>query len=244
MQITWLTSFLDTPDADFEARAGFWSAITGWHLSPLRGEHSEFATLVPPRGDALLRVQRIDEGPPGVHIDLHVDSLSEVADAALGLGARQIADRGHRVMRSPAGLPFCLVADRGESTFPDVLDGGVPHRIDHVSIDTPAPLFNAEVDFWKALTGWSIRSLSFPEFLVLEAPARMPVGILVQRLGSDDVATSARAHIDVAAGTGVAALVTRHIELGARRTNDFDYWTVLEDPAGYPYCITASDPLR
>lgn len=117
-------------------------------------------------------------------------------------------------------------------------------HIDHVSIDTPAPLFNAEVGFWQALTGWSIRSLPFPEFLVLEAPSRIPVGILVQRLGSDDVATAARAHIDIAAGTGVAALVPRHIELGARRTNDFDHWTVLEDPVRYPYCITASAPLR
>lgn len=76
MQITWLTSFLDTPDADFEARTRFWSAITDWHLSQLRGEHSEFATFVPPRGDPLLRVQRIDEGAPGVHIDLRVDSVS------------------------------------------------------------------------------------------------------------------------------------------------------------------------
>ncbi|MFT4215620.1 MAG: hypothetical protein QM619_00310 [Micropruina sp.] len=38
--------------------------MTGFRLSPLRGDHEEFATLVPPERDDYLRVQRID-GPRG-----------------------------------------------------------------------------------------------------------------------------------------------------------------------------------
>jgi hypothetical protein len=30
--------------------------------------------------------------------------------------------------------------------------------------------------------------------------------------------------------------------LGARPTTIFEHWTVLQDPAGFPFCVTARDP--
>jgi hypothetical protein len=244
MQITWLTAFLDAPSARFEQRTRFWLDITGWTLSPFRGEGDQFATLQPATGDAMLRVQRIGDGPGRVHLDLHVDSIPEAAERAQALGARQIVDLGHRIMSSPAGMTFCLVNDRGESRRPDPREHTPPQRIDHVCVDVPAHRFADDAHFWTEFTGWSLRPTSYDEFLVVEQPAHAPFGLLLQRLGEDDGATNARAHLDIAAGDETAVVVARHEALGARRLAEFDHWTVLADPAGYRYCVTGADPLR
>lgn len=244
MSISWLTAFLDTPEAGFDTRLEFWAAITGWSVSPFRGEESEFATLLPPQGDPVLRVQRLADGMPGIHLDLHVDSIPVMARRALQLGARQLLEREHRAMQSPAGMRFCLVADRGESQLPPPPDVELPHRIDHVSIDIPADRFEAEVHFWEELTGWKLRQSSYPEFMVFDPPGHLPFGMLLQSLGKDDARSEATAHLDIAAGARVAELVARHEQLGASTLATFEHWTVLADPAGQPYCITASDPVR
>jgi hypothetical protein len=51
----------------------FWREVTGSALSPFRGVAAEFATLLPPDGDAYLRVQRVKDDPGGHHLDLHAD---------------------------------------------------------------------------------------------------------------------------------------------------------------------------
>jgi hypothetical protein len=53
----------------------FWAAVTGSTLPPSRGRSGEFVTVIPSHGDPHLRVQRIDEGPGGSHLDLHVDDV-------------------------------------------------------------------------------------------------------------------------------------------------------------------------
>jgi hypothetical protein len=58
-----MTIFLDFPGDAFEAGTEFWRSAAGCGLSPFRGETGEFATLLPPDGDAYLRVQRIVDGP-------------------------------------------------------------------------------------------------------------------------------------------------------------------------------------
>ena len=65
--------FFVFPAASFDAGTAFWRQVTGYGLSPFRGPDGEFATLLPPAGDAYLRVQRILDGPGGCHLDLHVD---------------------------------------------------------------------------------------------------------------------------------------------------------------------------
>jgi hypothetical protein len=56
MSLRWLTVFLDFPAGSFEAGVAFWREATGSGRSPFRGVHGEFATLLPPSGDAYLRV--------------------------------------------------------------------------------------------------------------------------------------------------------------------------------------------
>ena len=87
----WLTAFLDFPADSFDAGVAFWRSVTGYGLSPSRGEDGQFATLLPPSGDAYLRVQRVVSGAGGCHLDLHIDvtvtSLDSAAARAVELGA-------------------------------------------------------------------------------------------------------------------------------------------------------------
>ena len=57
IDVRWMWLFLDTPRADAPRSWAFWSRVTGWPLSPTRGDDDEFATLVPSRGDAWLKEQ-------------------------------------------------------------------------------------------------------------------------------------------------------------------------------------------
>src|ERR1700760_4332979 len=101
-----MTCFLDNPDVEVEP---FWLAVTGTTLSARR-DGGVFATLVPPAGDAYVRVQ-VTGGPARVHLDLHVPSVPEAAGEAVACGAQVIRDDGDLVvLRSPAELEFCLVA--------------------------------------------------------------------------------------------------------------------------------------
>src|SRR5512132_553949 len=115
MQVRWLTAFIDRPASTFDAATRFWLAATNTTLSPARGATGQFATLVPPHGDAYLRVQRIDHGWGGCHLDLHVDDVAGATGEAVALGAAIDDDSGaHTTLRSPAGLRWCLVPHRGE----------------------------------------------------------------------------------------------------------------------------------
>lgn len=135
----------------------FWSQVTGTSLSPWRSD-GRFATFVPADGDAHLRVQRVDDGPGGVHLDLHVDvvgsPLLDVATRAAGLGARVLHEGdGFVLLRSPGGFAFCLVQWRGERRVPPAA-GPVPVLVDQLCRDVPARLWGAECGFWSAFTGW------------------------------------------------------------------------------------------
>ncbi len=110
--VFWVTAFLDFPADEFDSEVAFWSDVTGYAVSSVRGNHDEFATLMPHDGDAFLRVQRLAYGPPRIHLDLHVDDLSMAAHRAVELGAEVVGhpDPGHVVvLTSPGGFTFCFV---------------------------------------------------------------------------------------------------------------------------------------
>lgn len=239
--IRWATLFVDAPATTFGAETDFWSRVTGYDVSPARGEHDEFVSLVPADGDPALRVQRLDHGPPGVHLDLHVEDPRAVADRASDLGAVEVADHGYVVLRSPGGFPFCLVPP-GPSRPPTAPSwpGGNRSQVDQLCLDVPDPAHDAEAAFWTELTGWELRPLvGEDEFTRLDPPSGFPVLFLLQRL--DEQTGAVRAHLDLAADDRPTE-VARHLELGAVHLGDFSHWTVLRDPAGLPYCITDRDP--
>lgn len=246
MPIRWLTVSFDFPADAFAAGVGFWREVTGCGLSPLRGAAAEFATLLPPSGDAYLGVQRLFEGDGGCHLDLHVDTASETlekaADRAEALGAR-VWHLGAElaIAASPGGFPFCLVSWEGEHAVPGPLrtDGGVS-RVDTLCLDVPSARFDRECAFWAELTGWQRRSAPVPGFAYLRRPAGMPVWLLLQRLGAAAPGQQVRGHVDI--GCTDEQAVSRHAALGAQVASTFAYWTVLADPAGREYCLVAREP--
>ena len=249
MSIRWLTIFLDLPSSGLDPAEQFWLWVTAGELSAWRGPEAEFATVLPPDGDAYLRVQRVRDGAGGRHLDLHIDlaqeSLAQVAARAVALGARvQRVEDGLTVLDSPGGFGFCLVSWDGEATVPSPirLDAGSTNRLDQLCLDIPPDRFEAECRFWSSLTGWELRAGSRPEFRYLERPTGIPVRILLQRRAQAGAQDLVSAHLDIACDD-VQALSESHVAAGARVAASFAHWTAMTDPIGQPYCLTGRDPL-
>ena len=242
----WVTAFLDSTAEHFATAVEFWSRTTGYTLSQPRGDDKEFATLVPPDGDAFLKVQSLRAGEDRVHLDLHVPDPRAAADRAIALGADELTfvGVGYVVLTSPGGQPFCFVshlADRRPR--PTGHPGGHASRVTQVAIDVPPAEYDRELAFWEGVTGWQVEaSTQFEEFRFLAPPQdrEQPLGILVQRLGDDDPGP-VRAHLDWGT-TDRTAEVERHVGLGATFVAKHDRWTVMQDPTGRIYCLTDEDP--
>jgi hypothetical protein len=240
--IRWITAFLDRPLALFGPAAEFWAAVTGSTVSPRRGEHDEFATLEPATGDACHRVQGVASGG-GAHLDLETADPAALVARAGQLGAAlESSEPDLAVLRSPAGLGFCVLPWSGASRRPDVVEhaNGARSRLDQVCLDLPPSSHADEVDFWVGLTGWPYRVGLLPEFGLIRPPrdSGLPIQILVQRMDEEG---PAGAHVDIACSdlTGVQEV---HERYGARLVWRGPHWVVLRDPADGVYCLTARHP--
>jgi len=102
---------IDVPDEDHEPELAFWRAASGealrkyeklpeYHGAQLHGQ------------DFGLLVQRIGAGPARVHIDIHTDDLEAEVARLEAAGATRV-EQSHFwwVLRDPAGLLFCVVAE-------------------------------------------------------------------------------------------------------------------------------------
>jgi hypothetical protein len=246
----WLTAFIDRPADRWEVAVPFWCKVSGTSLSATRGPDGEFATLLPADGDAFLRVQRVGGGGGG-HLDVHVPDVGAAVELAQRLGARLVFRAGHAILRSPAGLLWCLVpaltpvGDRLRRPAPVTRPDGVRTRVDQLCIDVPPGRFDVEVGFWHAVTGWTPATAGRRgEFARLIGPPGIPLRLLVQRLDDDPPGGSATCHLDVASSDVDAEVAHHHQDWGAqplRRTPD---WTTLRDPSGFEYCVTSRDPGR
>ncbi len=236
MNLRWMHLFLDTPAADAAASWAYWAEVTRSTVSPVRGEHGQFATLVPAAGDAWLKVQSVDAGPGGVHLDIDTDDRAAFVAHAVELGgAVQATYHDVVVLRSPAGIVFCATVGEAGS-----VDRHVDAIADQACLDIPRSQFAAEVVFWRVLTGWIASEMSDDdEFVSLRRPADMPVRILLQRRDDE---TPASAHVDFAT-VDRGAEVERHVRAGAEVVSVHAQWTVMRDPVGRLYCLTDRDPV-
>jgi len=234
----WITVFVDVPDEDFEPTVRFWAEALGGRVSPARGLHGEFVTVIPSTGHPVLKLQKLHTGAARVHLDLHVDDVDAATQGALAAGAALIADPdelGYAVLRSPAGLAFCFVDDPAAPET-DVHADGDRCSLEQVMIDVPEAQFAEETAFWSAITGWAAHGggAAFPEFGWFEQPRTMPVRLMAQRVGDD----TARLHLDLRVPDleGGVALLER---AGARATGaGGEFWRVLQDPAGTLVCAS------
>ena len=240
-QTQWLHVFIDVALDVSEESATFWSAALGWPLGEPWPGHPEFRSFAPPKGDSYIHQQIGDHGPR-IHFDLEVADRG-FADRLVELGATITGQfEGWCPMRSPGGLPFCLV-DREEHVRPPAQRfEGHRSRLVQICIDSPPTLHDREVAFWRAATGWQWREGDHDEFAgKLYPPTGSSVQLLFQRLGTDDPGTAVRAHIDLGADD-VEAETARLAELGAERLGPGRGWIVLRDPVGMVFCVTRNSP--
>lgn len=244
MSPTWLTAFIDLAPDEHALGTAFWLGASGYTLSTPRGEHAEFATLVPPLGDDHLRIQRLGSARSGTHLDLHVAGVSEIdagVEEAVALGATLVArhEPGLALLRTPAGYPFCVLGSPGhEATPPVIWPDGHRSRVDQLCLDVPPAAYEAECTFWSELTGWAVTDGLLPEYRRLQVPEGLAVQILLQRVEDGEVG----GHIDIATDDR-AAEVARLATLHARPVAEGSAWTVLRPPAGPLCCVTDRDPV-
>lgn len=242
--VRWATVVLDAAAGEGAAGTAFWCAVTGSSPSGRRGERGEFTTLAPPDGDAYLRLQVLAEGPPGCHLDLHVDDVASAVARAVALGAGEPtgAPGAVVVLTSPGGFVFCLVAHSGETRrpLPARWPGGQRSLVDQLCLDIPASRLAPERTFWSAFTGWTLFGRR-PDFTVLDRPTGQPVRLIFQRLDAAEPGQPVSAHLDLACDDADAE-AGRHMALGARVVRRMPYWVTLADPTGRLYCITRRDP--
>ncbi|HET7388329.1 MAG TPA: VOC family protein [Nocardioidaceae bacterium] len=240
--VRWMSVFLDVEPAQFDTAARFWSAVTDTSPGPPLGRHDEFTPLVG-NGDACLWLQRTEGGASDCHPDLYVEDVHAASAHVAALGARTIAEEdGLVVSTSPGRLPFCLVTYRGQRIRPTPVGSpGSRGVVDQVCFDIPPQVFDAECDFWSALTGWPRRGRGeqHSEFDRLTRPAGIPYAVLLQRL--DDQAPRVTAHLDLACEDR-DTVTDAHVGLGAEVTERTDGWTVTRDPTGRVYCNTDRKP--
>jgi hypothetical protein len=239
--MSWVHAVIDVPERDLAATAQFWSQVTGWPAGAPWPGHPELRSFEPPAGAAYLHLQRID-GPARVHVDVEARAEDETVARALELGARLEAEHERwRTLRSPGGLPFCvLAAGDHEAPQPVTYPDGHRARTVQVSIDSPAAVHDAEVAFWRDLLRGRFVPSPAAEFGgKLHDDAGSPLQLLFQRL--DEPCATVRAHLDH--GTDdVRAEVRRVLALGADDVGPGRGWHVLRDVAGLPFCVTRNSP--
>ncbi|MDR7276642.1 VOC family protein [Catenuloplanes atrovinosus] len=233
--LTWVTAYLDRPERALDEAVAFWESVTGAFAVPQRSPR--FVGLRPVAGDVSVMVQGVQDGPGGVHLDLAVENVPAFAALAVRAGAAEVADHGAwRVLRSPAGLTFCVDTADGRHVRPAPAEGVL---LDQVSLDIGPDAHDAELAFWTAITGWDPRPTSLPELRRLHPPAGAPIQLLVQRCATE---RPAGAHPDLACAD-IPAVRARHEALGAAFVAEFPGWTVMRDPAGGVYCLTGRPPV-
>jgi predicted enzyme related to lactoylglutathione lyase len=117
---------IDVPADVADETVAFWSSALG--ASPLRTRMPQYTILEHAAEPNRLVIQTIEEGPAGVHFDIHTDDLDAEMDRLVALGATvvdaQWKDHPARwvVMRDPAGNEFCLVDGTNPLRGPRVLE--------------------------------------------------------------------------------------------------------------------------
>jgi hypothetical protein len=239
--VSWLHAVIDVPADLLAPEADYWAAATGWPTGRPWSRHPELRSFEPPAGTSYLHLQEID-GAPRVHLDLETEDTDETVRRALALGARPVADHEQwRTLRSPGGLPFCVLRAREhEAPAPVTWPGGHRTRLVQVCVDSPRSAHEREVAFWRQLLAGRWVASDSPEFAgKWHDDEGSPLQLLFQRLDEEDGAV--RAHLDL--GTDdLAADARRLIDLGATDIGPGRGWYALRDPAGLAFCTTGNSP--
>jgi hypothetical protein len=239
--MAWIHAVIDVPAGQEAATADFWGNALGWPAGdPWRG-HPELLSFDPPTGSSYVHLQRIG-GSPRVHLDLESKAPIETVTRAVDLGAELVDDNSvWRTLRSPGGLPFCVLqAKEHDSPEPVAFGDGHRTRMVQVCVDSPQHAHETEVEFWRRLVPGRWVTSSDVEFAgKWHDDAGSPIQLLFQQLEEADGLV--RAHLDL--GTDdLRAEIRRLVDLGATDVGQGRGWHVLRDAAGQRFCVTVNSP--
>ena len=241
---SWMHAFVDVPAEDVATAHTFWSSVLGWPVGDPWPGHPEFTSFVPTRRRALrprAAHRRAPADPPRPRRRYRRDTARlEGLGASRGYRGAGLASDG--LARRPAvlrvrGVVAARAADGGRVAGRPPQQAGAAHRRRARRPVRPGAGVLAR--------GHRLgrRGRRRPRVPPAGAPPGSPLQLLVQRLGADDGAQQARAHLDLGADD-VDAEVERVRSLGARVLWPGNGFVALRDPLGLPFCVTGNDPTR
>jgi glyoxalase superfamily protein len=102
------TLLIDTPAAEADASAGFWSAALGVPARPVPGEE-QFTSLPDAVPGLVVAVQAVDDSPR-FHVDIETDDVAAETERLLALGAVEVSRWLEcRTLRVPGGQLLCVI---------------------------------------------------------------------------------------------------------------------------------------
>ncbi len=115
---------IDTPRAEADEAAAFWSAALGADARPEESQ-PQFVSLRGALPDLVAAVQAVDDAPR-YHIDIETDDVEAETARLLALGATQVTQWLEcRVLRAPGGHLLCVLP-----------------------VESPPDLFDAQAKTW------------------------------------------------------------------------------------------------
>jgi hypothetical protein len=240
--MAWLHAVIDVPTDRLSPTADFWAAAFGWPAAAPWEAHPELRSFEPPLGRAYLHLQEI-AGPPRVHLDVESAAPDATVQQATSLGAVLVETQDRwQTLRSPGGLPFCVVAQGApDPPEPVTWPGGHRTRMVQVCVDSPIAVHEEEVAFWRAFLPGRWADSGAREFAgKWHDDDGSPVQLLFQRLDEPDGLV--RAHLDLGSDD-LETEVRRLLDLGAEDIGrGRGGWWALRDPAGLAFCVTENSP--
>ncbi|WP_151480536.1 VOC family protein [Streptomyces albicerus] len=99
---------IDTPEAEADSAASFWSAALGAASVPVPSE-PQFTVLHEALPGLVTAVQAVDD-LPRFHLDIETDDVEAETARLIALGAMQVAQWLEcRVLRAPGGHLVCVI---------------------------------------------------------------------------------------------------------------------------------------
>jgi hypothetical protein len=245
VSLTLRTVQLDVPADVHPAAVAFWAAAL--HARPVATDGGRYVHLHDASAVVEVHVQRLDDGPSRIHLDLAAGTPDAPGDVdvevarLVSAGAEVVhrAEEGWTVLRTPAGLVLCVVpgAAPANPLAPGRHGASV---LDAVFVDVPADHVPREVAVWSAALGAEVvppdgGSASPYTSLTGVAGRAGPLYCAVQAVDAP-----ARHHVDLTA-SDVDAEVARLEALGATVVARIERWVTLADPAGILCCVVPGD---
>jgi predicted enzyme related to lactoylglutathione lyase len=224
--------------ADIESLSRFYIELTGWKATDTE---EDWITPQAPDGQQIAFQLAPDHVPPQwpgqelpqqMHLDFFVEGREAAAERAVALGATRLADGDSWItLADPAGHPFDLCEKEG---------AGPGISLFAVTID--APDASSLARFYGDLMGMEV-TYDGPEGSLISKDGR---SVMFQQISDynaprwPDPAYPQQVHLDIAIGD-LDAGEARALELGATRLpGGGQTFRVFADPAGHPFCLTAS----